>query len=402
MAGLSPPARARRRAAPPPRRGTLRRARRGRLDDLIDRPRPGGGSRTPSPSVGPRPRAPTRRVVPARRGPPAPARGDRRPCRAWRSPRSSARCSDATASRARSSSGSTNLIGEEHVGGILLNARDVTERKAFEAQADPPGVPRHGDRAREPRAVHRARHATRSPAARARTHARGRSSSISTTSRRSTTRSATRSATRCWRGRRSASTARCAAPTPPPGFGGDEFAVLLEGIEPQEAAGDRRSASSTCSPRPFARPSARSRCAPARRLRRAPSDTRSAEELIRDADAAMYTAKRDGKGGYRAVRARDARRRAAPASSSQPTCERASTPASSSCTTSRSSRLGDGQIVRLRGAAALAPPERGIVSPVEFIPIAEETGPDRPDRALGAARGDRARRAAAAAATRCG
>ena len=91
----------------------------------------------------------------------------------------------------------TNLIDEDHVGGILLNARDVSERKAFEAELthqafhdtltglanralfDDRVAP--GDRAQPPRRD------ARSPC----------SSSTSTTSRRSTTRSATRPATRC-------------------------------------------------------------------------------------------------------------------------------------------------------------------------------------------------------------
>ena len=48
--------------------------------------------------------------------------------------RSSARSCTATASARQFEILFTNLIDDEHVGGILLNARDVSERKAFEAE----------------------------------------------------------------------------------------------------------------------------------------------------------------------------------------------------------------------------------------------------------------------------
>ena len=47
----------------------------------------------------------------------------------------------------------TNLLHDENVRGIVLNTRDVSERKAFEEQLAAPGVPRRGDGAREPGAV---------------------------------------------------------------------------------------------------------------------------------------------------------------------------------------------------------------------------------------------------------
>ena len=50
----------------------------------------------------------------------------------------------------------TNLLDDEHVGGIVLNCRDISERKAFEEQLTHQG-PRPGDRPGEPRAVRRAR-----------------------------------------------------------------------------------------------------------------------------------------------------------------------------------------------------------------------------------------------------
>ena len=83
-------------------------------------------------------------------------------------------------------------------------------------------------------------------------------------------------------------------------FGGDEFAVLLEGVESAQEAADTAERILEALAVPLV-----ARAQGARDARqhghldgrgRAATD---AEELIRNADAAMYIAKRDGKGGYR-------------------------------------------------------------------------------------------------------
>ena len=103
------------------------------------------------------------------------------------------------------------------------------------------------------------------------------------------------------------------------------------------------------------------------------ADTRSAEELIRDADAAMYTAKREGKGGYRlfepAMHA-DVLARLELRSD----LERAIGAGELELHYQPVVRLGDGSIAGFEALLRWRHPERGIVSPVEFIPIAEETG----------------------------
>ena len=105
-----------------------------------------------------------------------------------------------------------------------------------------------------------------------------------------------------------------------------------------------------------------------------PDDQRNADELIRDADAAMYIAKRDGKNGYRlfepamheGVVARLELRNDLQRALATDQFELHYQPVI---------RLADGIGLRRRGAAALAAtPRRGSISPVDFIPIAEETG----------------------------
>jgi EAL domain-containing protein (putative c-di-GMP-specific phosphodiesterase class I) len=104
-----------------------------------------------------------------------------------------------------------------------------------------------------------------------------------------------------------------------------------------------------------------------------PEDPRDADELIRDADAAMYIAKRDGKGGYRlfepamheGVVARLELRNDLQRALATDQLELHYQPVI---------RLADGSLSGVEALLRWRHPERGVVSPVEFIPIAEETG----------------------------
>ena len=268
-----------------------------------------------------------------------------------------------------------DLLGDEHVRGIVLNSRDVSERKVFEEQLahqafhDPvtnlANRPLFADRVQ-----HALARAERSGAAVAvmfidldefKTvndslgHAAGDrvlrevASRLQRTVRpdrhgrtlrrrrvRRPARGRHRLAGRCRRGR--PVTAR-----------------------PRGAVRDRRQAGV---------PARQHRHLPRRAGRPRPPD---AEELLRNADVAMYIAKRDCKGSYRvfepamhervlerlelrsdlqqAIDARPARR----------------------CTISRSSGCSRRDL-RRRGAAALEHPTRGNIPPDQFIPLAEESG----------------------------
>ncbi len=157
-------------------------------------------------------------------------------------------------------------------------------------------------------------------------------------------------------------------------FGGDEFAVLLEDIEgPQHAAEiAERILDLLSEPLRLEHKNVDVRASLGISVAEAnaPSD---AEELIRNADAAMYIAKADGKGGYRLfepamhervlarLELRGDLQRAVAADQFvlhyQPVV-----------------RLSDSKIVGLEALLRWEHPERGLVSPDDFIPFAEETG----------------------------
>ena len=157
-------------------------------------------------------------------------------------------------------------------------------------------------------------------------------------------------------------------------FGGDEFAVLLENVDESQAAADAAQRILELLARPMQ--------AGLRQVTLsgsigisvfAPGDQRSADELIRDADAAMYIAKQDGKSGYRlfepamheGVLARLELRN---------DLQRALTTDQFELHYQPVIRLRDGSVAGVEALLRWQHPEKGLISPVEFIPIAEETG----------------------------
>jgi diguanylate cyclase (GGDEF)-like protein/PAS domain S-box-containing protein len=267
----------------------------------------------------------------------------------------------------------TNLLHDEAVGGIVLNGRDVTERKAFEEQLahqafhDP--VTSLANRALF---VERVRHAL----ARTRRddeglavifldlddfktindslgHAAGDQVLLDVAKRLESCIRASDTAAR---------------------FGGDEFAILLEDVESIQEASDA-----------------------AERILEAFTETlrldgkelivraslgiavagngggAEADDLIRNADAAMYIAKRDGKGGYRmfepamheVVLARLEMRA---------DLQRAIVNNEFELHYQPVVRLEDGVVCGLEALVRWQHPERGLLPPDSFIPFAEETG----------------------------
>ncbi|MDX6714811.1 MAG: hypothetical protein QOH30_1369 [Baekduia sp.] len=267
----------------------------------------------------------------------------------------------------------TNLLEDEAVNGIVLNSRDVSERKAFERQLahqafhDPvTGLPNRA------LFVERVRHAI----ARGRReqrglgivfmdlddfkiindslgHAAGDEALVQVAQRLALSIRASDTAAR---------------------FGGDEFAVLLEDIEGVQEAADaaERIIEAVGAPLTAAHKELVLRCSLGIAIA-ADDGTADADELIRDADAAMYIAKRDGKGGYRmfepemheGVLARLELRTDLQRALSTDQLELFYQPVI---------RLDDGTISGVEALLRWNHPERGMINPDQFIPLAEETG----------------------------
>jgi diguanylate cyclase (GGDEF)-like protein/PAS domain S-box-containing protein len=265
----------------------------------------------------------------------------------------------------------TNLLDDEHVRGIVLNGRDVSERKAFEEQLahqafhdTVTGLANRalfGERVRH--AVARARRGDRGVAVifldvddfktinDSLGHAAGDQVLADV-------------------GRRLASSVRPSDTAAR--FGGDEFAVLLEDIgEPQEAADAAdRILAALADPITVA---GKELAIGASLGISVDAGWTGADELVRNADAAMYIAKRDGKGGYRLF---------------EPTMhegvlERLELRASLKEAIEGGQlelhyqpivRLGDGTVAGVESLVRWRHPERGLIPPGQFIGLAEEMG----------------------------
>ncbi len=267
----------------------------------------------------------------------------------------------------------TDLLDDENVRGVVLNSRDVSERKAFEEQLahqafhDP--VTNLANRALF---VERVRHAV--PRARREGsrlavifmdlddfktindslgHAAGDSVLLEIAKRLDGSIRPSDTAAR---------------------FGGDEFAVLLEDVGSAQDAADtaERILESLAAPlllegkELFVRSSLG--------ISIAEGDAAAgADELIRNADAAMYIAKRDGKGGYRLFE---------PAMHEgvlerlelRADLQRAMTGGQLELYYQPLVNLADGGVNGVEALLRWHHPERGMLGPDTFIPLAEEMG----------------------------
>jgi diguanylate cyclase (GGDEF)-like protein/PAS domain S-box-containing protein len=267
----------------------------------------------------------------------------------------------------------TNLLQDEAVRGIVLNSRDVSERKAFEEQLahqafhDP--VTNLANRAlfaeRVRHAVARSRRESHGLAVifmdlddfktinDSLGHAAGDEVLREVAERLATSIRATDTAAR---------------------FGGDEFAILLEDVVSAQEAADtaERVLESLLEPLRLDQKEiiVRSSLGISVVEGESPAD---ADELIRNADAAMYIAKRDGKGGYRlfepamheGVLARLELRA---------DLQRAMVGDQLELHYQPLVRLEDGAVSGLEALLRWRHPERGLVGPDEFVPLAEEMG----------------------------
>jgi diguanylate cyclase (GGDEF)-like protein/PAS domain S-box-containing protein len=266
-----------------------------------------------------------------------------------------------------------NLLEDEHVGGVVLNSRDVSERKRFEEelahQAFHDGVTGLANRAffaeRVRYAIARGRREGRGLAVifldlddfktinDSLGHAAGDEVLIEV-------------ARRLDQSIRGADTAAR--------FGGDEFAVLLEDVEHSQEAADaaERILDALSVPLVTGHKEIALRCSLGISVAEHGADL-DADEMIRDADAAMYIAKHDGKGGYRMFE--PAMHEGVLARLELRTdLQRALVTEQFELHYQPVVRLADGAVTGVEALLRWRHPERGLVAPDNFIPIAEETG----------------------------
>ena len=194
----------------------------------------------------------------------------------------------------------------------------LARHRRQDAGGDDAGLPRLADRAGQPRAVPRPagpRAGPRRPGGRPGWRC---SSSTSTGSRPSTTRSATPPATRCWSASPSGCAPACGTATPPPASAATSSRCCAEACD--RGRGDRRSPSASSSGCGRRSSSTATRCSstPASASPSTPAARPSATELIRDADLAMYQAKKKGKGRYEIFQPAAATRRSCATSTWRP------------------------------------------------------------------------------------
>ena len=158
-------------------------------------------------------------------------------------------------------------------------------------------------------------------------------------------------------------------------LGGDEFAVMIPDVgDPRATAARSRAASCEA----FEPPVEAGHELVSVHLSVGIADHRrqrgAADELIRNADVAMYQAKSKGKGALRALRAADGRPRSCAATTSRRSWRRRSSASEMIVQYQPIVALETGRIVAAEALVRWEHPVRGLVPPAEFVPLAEETG----------------------------
>jgi diguanylate cyclase (GGDEF)-like protein/PAS domain S-box-containing protein len=155
-------------------------------------------------------------------------------------------------------------------------------------------------------------------------------------------------------------------------FGGDEFGILLEDIDSELAATQAAERIAAVFARPFVLGSAEHFVTASVGIALARGGER-ADELVRDADTAMYRAKEAGRARYELFDD-DLRARAVSRLRMETELRRALERDELWLEYQPVVSLREETIVSLEALLRWRHPERGLIPPAEFIPIAEETG----------------------------
>ena len=316
-----------------------------------------------------------------------PSRCSRASCGPWlRRRRRRRRC----ASRLRHADGrwlhveivAENRFADPAVGGLVLNMRDVSERIAFEDELRHQASTTRSPALPTGRCSRTARHALAAAAA----DARGRwrcCSSTSTTSRRSTTASATAPAMSCCRASPRGSTRSCARPTRRRDSAATSSRSCSRRRQRTGGAGDRRADPRGARASAFVVDGARAEGDGVDRGRASATARSQADELLRNADMAMYAAKASGKNSVQAFEQtmhRSALERLELRSELQRALERDEFELDYQPIVS----LETGAHRRRRGAGALAAPDPRTPGPGPVHRAGRGDRADRPARTLGA------------------
>jgi diguanylate cyclase (GGDEF)-like protein/PAS domain S-box-containing protein len=157
-------------------------------------------------------------------------------------------------------------------------------------------------------------------------------------------------------------------------FGGDEFAVLLEDVQELQAAVETAERILEAVSRPIALESNELIIRASLGISVVEAGSASdADELIRNADAAMYIAKSDGKGGYRVFEPA-MHERVLARLELRADLQRALDREEFVLHYQPLIRLGDGAVTGVEALLRWRHPVRGLIQPSDFIPFAEETG----------------------------
>jgi diguanylate cyclase (GGDEF)-like protein/PAS domain S-box-containing protein len=159
-------------------------------------------------------------------------------------------------------------------------------------------------------------------------------------------------------------------------FGGDEFAILLEDTRTPEAVAEIADRILSAFDAPirvddkdvYIRASIGIATIDAEEAM-----TSAADELIRNADVAMYMAKREGKGQYR-IFEQHMHSNVLARLETKGALQRALERSELTCHYQPVIELPTKRVIGFEALVRWQHPERGLVSPAEFIPLAEETG----------------------------